>query len=122
MHHHSVVTSSLNVLPPCLVKQQHLYVSCLPAGFQAFADPDTGAVTAVDADMSFNSSSVRLVVVGRGPLGAFTAKVSAVQMEGRLWHDPMQWQQLCCCINSALPPVRVTCTNMSPAMRSRLGA
>jgi hypothetical protein len=32
--------------------------------------------------MSFNSSSVRLVVVGRGPLGAFTAKVSAVQMEG----------------------------------------
>lgn len=54
------------------------------AGFQAFADPDTGAVTAVDADMSFNSSSVRLVVVGRGPLGAFTAKVSAVQMEGTL--------------------------------------
>ena len=52
------------------------------AGFQAFADPDSGAVTAVDADMAFNSSSVRLVVVGRGPLGAFTAKVSAVQMEG----------------------------------------
>lgn len=53
------------------------------AGFQAFADPDTGAVTAVDADISFNSNSVRLVVVGRGPLGAFTAKVSAVQMDGR---------------------------------------
>jgi len=32
--------------------------------------------------MAFNSSSVVLVVVGRGPLGAFTAKVSAVQMEG----------------------------------------
>jgi hypothetical protein len=60
----------------------------VPAGFQAFADPDTGAVTAVDADMSFNSSSVRLVVVGRGPLGAFTAKVSAVQMEGRLHCPP----------------------------------
>lgn len=53
-----------------------------PPGFQAFADPDSGVVTAVDADMSFNSSSVRLVVVGRGPLGAFTATVSAVQMEG----------------------------------------
>lgn len=36
----------------------------------------------MDADIKFNSDSVVLVVVGRGPLGAFTAKVSAVQLEG----------------------------------------
>jgi hypothetical protein len=32
--------------------------------------------------MAFDSESVRIVVVGKGPLGAFTAKVSAVHMQG----------------------------------------
>ena len=68
---------------------------CLTAGFQAFADPDTGAVTAVDADISFNSNSVVLVVVGRGPLGAFTARVSAVQLEGVCPVSPFVWDWGC---------------------------
>src|SRR5689334_12268751 len=38
----------------------------------------------IDCKMDFNSSDVRFVVVGRGPLGAFTARVSAVKMTGAL--------------------------------------
>lgn len=37
----------------------------------------------LDCKMLFDSSDVRFVVVGRGPLGAFTARVSAVQMTGQ---------------------------------------
>jgi len=61
------------------------------SGFQALADPDTGAVVAVDCQMSLASKSVKFAVVGRGPLGSFTAKVSAVSLEGeqagRVWQE-----------------------------------
>jgi hypothetical protein len=61
------------------------------SGFQALADPDTGAVVAVDCQMSLASKSVKFAVVGRGPLGSFTAKVSAVSLEGeqagRAWQE-----------------------------------
>lgn len=53
------------------------------SGFQAFADPASGAVKALDCSMAFDSDSVRLVVVGRGPLGAFTARMSGVHMKGK---------------------------------------
>lgn len=71
----------------------------------------------MDADMAFNSSSVVLVVVGRGPLGAFTAKVSAVQMEGT-----SGWGQLqLACLASDTPiesvhtVVKASCTYMLSA-------
>lgn len=42
--------------------------------------------------MAFDSSSVRLVVVGKGPLGAFTARVSAVELKG-------EYEQCSSCID-----------------------
>jgi hypothetical protein len=52
------------------------------SNLQAFADPASGDVTALECAMAFDSDSVRLVVVGKGPLGAFTARVSAVELKG----------------------------------------
>jgi hypothetical protein len=52
------------------------------SSFQAFADPASGDVTALECAMAFDSDSVRLVVVGKGPLGAFTARLSAVELKG----------------------------------------
>jgi hypothetical protein len=53
------------------------------SNFQAFADLASNEITALECAMAFESDSVRLVVVGRGPLGAFTARVSAVELKGK---------------------------------------
>jgi hypothetical protein len=50
--------------------------------FQAYADPATGGLTAVDCNMAFNSDTLRVIVRGATPLAAFTATVSGIRMTG----------------------------------------
>eukprot|EP00882_Tetradesmus_deserticola_P021705 GHRQ01023502.1.p1 GENE.GHRQ01023502.1~~GHRQ01023502.1.p1 ORF type:complete len:315 (+),score=115.53 GHRQ01023502.1:333-1277(+) len=75
-------------------------------GFQAFADPASGEVTALECAMTFDSDSVRLVVVGRGPLGAFTARVSAVELKGQLRIMPLLQHRMLLLAFKEQPQVR----------------
>ncbi|GLI62296.1 hypothetical protein VaNZ11_004899 [Volvox africanus] len=52
--------------------------------FQVLADPASGRVTAINCDMAFDSSSMRVVVSGSGPLGRFTATMAGINMRGRM--------------------------------------
>lgn len=52
------------------------------SGFRALADPITGRLAAIDCRMALDSGSMRAVVRGSGPIGAFTATVSGIRMEG----------------------------------------
>ena len=49
-------------------------------GFQAFSNQASGQLAAIDAELVMDSSSMRVVVRGTGPVGQFTASVSGVQV------------------------------------------
>lgn len=49
---------------------------------QAYADPSTGKLSAIDCSMRMDSTSLRVVVKGSGPLGKFAANISGVTVHG----------------------------------------
>ncbi len=49
---------------------------------QVLSDPSTGRITALHADMAFDSDSLRAVVRGSGPVGSFTASIAGISMRG----------------------------------------
>lgn len=76
---------------------RYVCVLVLSAGMQVFADPSTGAIAAVEADMSLNTStapdSVVLEVLARGPIGKYAVSLEAARVTGVLsfhflWHWP----------------------------------
>jgi hypothetical protein len=56
------------------------------AGVQVFQDPRTGAVAAVEADLSLDSSgapdSVAMEVLARGPIGKYAFSLEAAHVTG----------------------------------------
>ncbi len=58
------------------------------SSFQAFGQQPSGALAAVDCRLAWDTDSVRIVVRGKGPLGKFVVRVSALQLEG-------EWGRIC---------------------------
>jgi len=56
------------------------------AGVQAYADPRTGAVLAVEADVLMDSStapdSLAMQVLARGPIGKYSFNLQAARVQG----------------------------------------
>lgn len=56
------------------------------AGVQACADPHTGAVLAVEADVVMDSSTARdslsMQVLARGPIGKYSFSLQAARVQG----------------------------------------
>ncbi|GIL93084.1 hypothetical protein Vretifemale_20508 [Volvox reticuliferus] len=64
------------------------------SNFQVLADPLSGRVTAINCDMTFDSSSMRVVVSGSGPLGRFIATMTGISMRGRMRLLPIPDQRM----------------------------
>ncbi|KIY97382.1 hypothetical protein MNEG_10578, partial [Monoraphidium neglectum] len=62
--------------------------------FQAYGDPATGRLTAVDCRMVLNSDTMKVVVRGSSPIAAFTATVSGIRMAGDLRITPRLDQRI----------------------------
>lgn len=52
------------------------------SNWQAFNDTSAGRLTEVHSDMTLDSSSMRMVVRGTGPIGQFIATVNNISMTG----------------------------------------
>ena len=50
--------------------------------FQAYGDPATGRLAALDCKLALNSDTMKVVVRGTSPIAAFTATVSGIRMSG----------------------------------------
>lgn len=49
---------------------------------QAFNDPSTGHLSAINCDMLLDSPSWRIIVKGSGPLGTFSANINGLTVKG----------------------------------------
>lgn len=56
--------------------------ACSLSEFQAYGDPTSGRLTAIDCKLSLNSDTMKVVVRGSSPIAAFTATVSGIRMAG----------------------------------------
>ncbi|GBF90558.1 hypothetical protein Rsub_03129 [Raphidocelis subcapitata] len=75
--------------------------------FQAYADSETGRLTAIDCRMAFNSDTLRVVVRGSSPIAAFTATVSGIRMTGELRMTPIMDQRMLLWAFKQAPSVNV---------------
>jgi hypothetical protein len=50
---------------------------------QVFNNVEKGRMVAMECDLTMDAPAMKVVVTGTGPLGRFTATVSAVKMTGR---------------------------------------
>lgn len=75
-------------------RSDRLLPSCNAPSLQAFNDPATGRLCALECDMQLDSPSWRIVVKGSGPLGTFSAHINGLTVKGT-WpgYDPIGVRQ-----------------------------